>query len=299
MPDADRKTISATESPALFGASPYLTRWMLWQKFANGVAIEKPANARMSWGKKLQPLILEQVASDKKMEVIPNDERYIRRGLLGCTRDATIICPDRGPGALEIKCVFDYSSWMKNWDGGKTVPRHVEIQLQQQMYVGNGKRGFDWGLIAVWVCADIYYFERDSITELWAELDAEAGLFFYSVSKMKEPDPSGAQVEVPWLTKLYPTIPGNVLDLSADPAHVKTSTKVSDYKKFREDEDFNCAAGDELRGQLLALAKDAETVLLPCGVNYRIRKVGRGKMIVPYVPEVLSPEPATAETVGF
>src|SRR6202030_4173403 len=124
----------------------------------------------MSWGTKLQPLIIEQVAQERGLEVIPNDDTYVRRGLLGCTRDATIIAPGIGPGALEIKCVFDYRVWMQKWNGGKSVPREVEIQLQQQMYVGAATENvrthmgdplssYKWGLIAVWVCADLYYFE--------------------------------------------------------------------------------------------------------------------------------------------
>src|SRR6202030_2608549 len=176
MPDPERKTLSATESPALFGASPYVTRWMLYQKFANGENIEKPADERMNWGKLMQPIIIEQVARERGLEVIPNNDTYVRRGLLGCTRDATIIAPGIGPGALKIKCVFDYRVWMTKWNGGKTVPREVEIQLQQQMFVGDGDSNltpeviekatpYNWGLIAVWVCADLYYFERQPIPE--------------------------------------------------------------------------------------------------------------------------------------
>ena len=100
-----------------------------------------------------------QAAEDLKLEVRPNaDDTYHRRGLLGCTRDATIICPDRGPGALETKCIFDYRTWMADWGGGAFVPKPHEIQLQQQLLVGDGDDGFaaegspyDWGVIAAWV----------------------------------------------------------------------------------------------------------------------------------------------------
>jgi hypothetical protein len=150
-------TISATEAPALFNVSPYVTRWMLYKKFADGVDIDGAEDARMSWGKKLQPLIVAQAAEELRLEVRSNAEDvYHRRGLLGCTRDAEIICPDRGRGALETKCVFDYGVWMRDWAGGKMVPRTHEIQLQQQMLVGDAEHGevgehgpqYDWGVIA-------------------------------------------------------------------------------------------------------------------------------------------------------
>ncbi len=306
MPDPLRTTISATEAPALFNASPYVTRWMLHHKFASGLVIDGAApNSRMDWGKKMQPLILAQVAAEKGMEVIPNaDDTYVRRGLLGCTRDAVIHCPERGPGALETKCVFDYATWMDKWQGGASVPRHYEIQLQTQMYVGEGElgsitkdgddyvlredgriRSYHWGLLAVWVCAELHYFERREAAGLWRRLEDEAARFFADVYDGREPDAYGATVEAPYVTTMYPTREGQVLDLSADPEHITTSELVSALKDYRDIAASHSKLAEESRVKLLALARDAEQVLLPCGVNYRIRKSGKGKTIVPYVPE--------------
>jgi len=314
MPDPNRLTLSATESPALFGASRYLTRFMLYHKFANGENIDKPADERMNWGKLMQPIIIEQVAKERGLEVIPNPDLYVRRGLLGCTRDATIIAPGIGPGALEIKCVFDYRVWMQKWNGGKTVPRDVEIQLQQQMYCGcgenaeggieiapgvrEGRGAYKWGLIAVWVCADLYYFERQPIHELWTDLERRAISFFSDVKYKREPDPFGAAVELPLLTKLFPTEPEKVLDLSADPDHVKTSEKVSMYVHYKSEKTGAAANEEKHRVELLALAKDAERVLLPCGVSYRVKKSGRGKTIDPYIPETPTPAPVGANIMA-
>ena len=304
MPDPLKQTLSATESPALFGASPYLTRWMLYQKFANGENLDKPADERMNWGKKMQPLIISQVSSDRGLEVVPNPDTYVRRGLLGCTRDATIIAPGIGPGALEIKCVFDYRIWMTKWDGGKTVPREVEIQLQQQMFVGygehfGGNEAYAWGLICVWVCADLYYFERKPVPDLWTELERKAIGFFSDVRSKREPDPFGAAVELPLLNKLYPMQPGNVLDLSADPDHVKTSEKVSLYDHLKSEKSGLEANVEKYRVELLALAKDAEYVKLPCGVSYRVKRVGKaGRTIDAYIPETPTAAPVGANIMA-
>jgi len=313
MPDPKRKTLSATESPALFGASPYLTRWMLYQKFANGENLDKPADERMDWGKKMQPLIISQVSSDRGLEVVPNPDTYVRRGLLGCTRDATIIAPGIGPGALEIKCVFDYRAWMQKWGGGKTVSREIELQLQQQMYVGAGEGVFDtgsemsanfvdpyqWGLIAVWVCADLYYFERKPLPELWTELERRAIGFFSDVRSKREPDPFGVAVELPLLNKLYPMQPGNVLDLSADPDHIKTSEKVSLYDHLKSEASGLKDNIERYRVELLALAKDAEYVKLPCGVSFRVKRVGKaGRTIDAYIPETPTAAPVGANIMA-
>ena len=276
---------------------------MLYQKFANGENIDKPADERMNWGKLMQPLIIEQVARERGLEVIPNNETYVRRGLLGCTRDATIIAPGIGPGALEIKCVFDYRVWMTKWNGGKTVPREIEIQLQQQMFVGDGddglfRGGYNWGLIAVWVCADLYYFERKPVLEFWDDLQRRAIGFFSDVRSKREADPFGAAVELPLLAKLFPTEPDKVLDLSADPNHVTTAEQVSMYVHLKSEATGCTAAAERSRIELLALAKDAELVLLPCGVSYRVKKSGRGKTIDAYIPETPTAAPVGANVMA-
>ena len=217
VPDSTGKTISATQAPALWNASPWLTRWMLHQHFTNGMQLDKAADARMSWGLKLQPLILEQAAEDLSLEIRPNEgDIYERRGLFGCTRDAIVIDPTLGTGALETKVVFDYRDWMSAWDGGRTAPRHYEIQLQEQMLVGDGETGesFRWGVIAVWVAGEVHYLRRDPVEELWKALRAEAEAFFAAVAAGAEPDPFGLAVELPMLNAIERT--GEVIDLTDD-----------------------------------------------------------------------------------
>jgi predicted phage-related endonuclease len=277
MPDVTLQTLSATETPALWGLSPYLTRWMLYQRFANGIDLAAGENARMAWGKKLQPLVVAQAAEDLRLKVRPNHgQAYARRGRLGCTRDATLFCPDRGPGALETKCVFDYATWMREWDGGRNVPPMHEIQLQQQMKVGDDNGPYHWGVIAVWVGGEQYYFEREPFDEFWRMLDQEAEAFFAAVAARSEPDPSGRALEIPWLAKLFPTVKRKRLDLSRDPAANRIADKVLRYRQLTVLESRARKSKETLRGQLLALVKDNEEVALPRGLKVRVatRAVG-------------------------
>jgi hypothetical protein len=307
MPDPLRKTISATQAPALFNVSPYITRWMLYHHFANGLDLDGGADARMNWGKKMQPLIVEQAAAELALEVRPNsDDTYHRRGLLGCTRDATIICPDRGPGALEIKCIFDYATWMRDWGGGKSVPRQNEIQLQQQMFVGDeAGESYRWGQIAAWVAGELHYFERAPIPDLWRRLEQEAAEFWIAVTSKVEPEPFGAPVEIPWLTELLPTVKGNALDLSADPASEPTAQMIADYKYAKGQEGAFAKAAELLRARILALVKDHDEVVLPFGVKVNVsttkmaaqqRAASIQKRIKVFVPEKLPVEPAASVT---
>lgn len=289
MPDPTLKTISATEAPGLFNASPYVTRWMLFQKFAKGISLDTQPDARMTWGKKLQPLILEHVAAELRLEIRPNaEDAYARRGLLGCTRDAMIFCPDRGPGAVETKCVFDYGVWMADWNGGRQPPRHHELQLQQQMFVGDENGSFTWGVLPAWVCGDIKYFERKPMPDLWRKLEDEAAKFFDDVAAMREPDPFGSAIEVPWLRELFPPEKGKTIDLSAHPDASRLVEIAVAYKNAKEQEAAGARTAEPGRAQLLAVAKDAEEIILPEGVRVSVRASGphNGRRIKVYVPEL-------------
>lgn len=291
MPDPTKQTVSASEAPALFNASPYVTRWMLWQRFANGMDIDTPGDARMTWGTKLEPLILDQAGEDMRLEVRPNREpngaqHYFRNGWFGCHRDGEIICPDRGPGAIEAKCIFDYRTWMADWAGGKAPPRHVEIQLQTQMYVGAGNGApFGWGVIAAWVAGEQHYFERAPIPELWDRMHAEATAFMAEVKEGREPEPFGSPAELPWLSALFPTEKGKVLDLTTHAEAAAYLEATIQYRAAKEQE----AAGDRtatpLRAKLLAFIKDADKVLLPDGVRINVTTLHKGKRIKVYVPD--------------
>jgi hypothetical protein len=296
MPDATLKTVSATQSPALFGVSPYVTKWMLYRHFHDGVSLEIEDNARLKYGRRLQPLILEDAAQELALEVTPNTENtYIRRGLLGCTPDANVVAPDRGPGRIETKAVFDYGVWMREWDGGRTVPRHHDIQLQQQMYVGDEKKPFEWGIIIAWVCGDLYYFERQPIPELWERLETEAAAFLADVAAGNEPDPFGAPVEIGWLTKLLPVVEKKVRDLRTEPGADKLVEAAVQFNLAKDVRGANDKLANKCKAELLGAALDAEEVLLPSGVKLTIKqsykraysvKESTSKLLTVYVPGV-------------
>lgn len=311
MPDPDRKTISATQAPALFGVSPYITRWMLYRHFAHGDSIESPEHNRMDWGKKMQALLLAQAADDLHLEVIPNaDDVYVRQGLFGCTRDATIICPSRGPGALEAKCVFDYAVWMRDWGGGKTPPRHVEIQTQVQMMVGDGETPYEWGKIAAWVGGDMHYFEREIIPELWDQLGKEALQFFDDVEHKREPDPFGAAIEAPLLAKVFATKPGKVVTFTEGPEAEKLAEDVRMWA-WHSAQRLQHEKGEKaLKAKMLGLMKDANEGEFLHGIKVTVKQSDRAgftvaptkvttiKPFVPAQPAETKPTPPTTSILA-
>jgi hypothetical protein len=179
-----------------------------------------------------------------------------------------------------------------------------EIQLQQQMKVGDDNGPYKWGVIAVWVAGDQYYFEREPFDEFWQLLDQEAEVFFAAVAAKSEPDPAGSPVEIPWLARLFPTVKAKMLDLSQDVAAGRIAEKVSRYKTLAAQESGARRAKEMLRAELLALAKDNEEVALPRGIRFKIstrniaeqaRKASVSKTLTVYVPQPAgAPAPSAA-----
>jgi hypothetical protein len=276
MPDPERLTISSTQSAALpaFNCSPYLTPWMLYQHF-KGHAVDVEETARMEWGTALQPLVLAKARDALGLEIVPNyKNEYVRSNAMpmGCTVDAIANDPQRGPGVVEVKCVFDYGVWAREWSGGKAVPRHHEIQLQHHMAVGDGKKPYDWGVFAVWVCADLQFFERTRDDDFSIALAAESVKFLGQVESNQEPDPFGEPIESELLRRVFPINPEEVLDLRNDPNAHKWADHVRMIDDFRDKSGFYSRAALKARMEFLSATKSAGKVLLP-GVTVDVKAI--------------------------
>ena len=275
MPDPLKQTISATEMAGLLGVSPYVTKWMLYQKFAKGIEPAGPAHNRLDWGSKLEPLILEQAAEDLRLEVQTNRQAdgtqiYVRRGLLGCTRDADIYDPQRGPGACEAKACFDYRTLMQEWDGGKTPPRHVEIQLQVQLYVGDGQTPYGWGTVPLWCAGEMTYFHRKPMPDLWAKFEEEAAQFFADVKAGNEPEPFGSPIEVPLLKQIFCKPTGEIINAAeklGEAEATKLAQRVADADYQRVVRLAAEKVEEKVKAELLGLLKDADEIELPQGIR--------------------------------
>lgn len=220
MPDPRRETVSASQVAALFDASDYATRWMLWQCFAGLADIEPREDQRMRIGKALESSIAWLAAEDQKLDIRTNaTAEYYRRGPLGCTPDTHVFtCPTRGDGVVETKNV-DWLVYKQKWkfdEAGAPVGAtdYIELQVQAQLYVLD----VQWGLIAALVGGnELVYLERRRDNSVCARLVEEAEAFLASVREGREPSPLGVGIELPVLSQLYPTAAEELeLDLSGD-----------------------------------------------------------------------------------
>lgn len=278
MPDKARKTISSTQCAALVGESKWETEFTLSEWF-RGNELPDDSDERMSWGMKMQPLLLEQAAADLRLEITPNEgpdgeEIYIIRNIFGATRDAEIMCPDRGRGSCETKVVFDYHQWMERWSGGDRPPVDYEIQLQIQMAVGNGIKPFKWGVICAWLAGEMHYFEREADHELWAKLKDLGEIFLARVADENYVfDPFGDPLEYDWITNKWPVVERQTLDMkeaSDDNVALAETARMYEWCKGQKSEFTKLEK--ELKTKLVGIAKDNDTIALPADIYVNVSK---------------------------
>lgn len=144
------KDVTSTESPALFGLSPYVTEFELYHRKIDGLVVSIADNDRMKWGRRLEEPIARGVADDngwniRKLSCYARHEK----ARMGASFDFEIVAHPDGPGILEVKNV-DFLQFRDNWiDDGENseAPAHIEIQLQHQLEVMDR----DWGCIVALV----------------------------------------------------------------------------------------------------------------------------------------------------
>jgi hypothetical protein len=294
MPDPELKSLSSSEIPAVLHISTWATRWTTMMRFC-GRGLPDKSDNRMSWGTRLQPLILEQAARDLALEIEPNTVNlYRRRGQLGYTADGWSRKPDQGPGVIECKTCFESYQWMTAWNGGKTPPAYVEAQVQCQLFVGDGVTPFKWGTIACWFAGDIFYFHREPNLEFWALMEAEAAKFFADLAAGNFGEPYGLQAEDPLIAKLFVPKPGLVLDLRDDMQRgLDLAADVIDWHMHNDAANAGRKQAERFKSKIRANMGVHEEMLLPHGVRVRAKQVSRKGFTVepttftqldPYIP---------------
>lgn len=126
--------ISSTESAALFGLSPYLTEFELYQYKKNGVEHQFEENFRIRCGKLIEPAIAQLALDELKCNGREFKDYIVREYVcMGSSFDWEITSGPFEGWLLECKNV-DYLEYKAKWEDDE-APIHIEIQVQHQMHV--------------------------------------------------------------------------------------------------------------------------------------------------------------------
>lgn len=137
--------ITSTEVSALFGLSPYMTKFELWHRKKAKQVVSIEPNERMKWGTRLQDSIAIGICTDNDWTGWRIAE-YVRLPdyRIGSSFDWDIFpnkapysIDDRKHSLLEIKNV-DSIAFKNGWaetEEGLEAPAHIELQAQHQLLV--------------------------------------------------------------------------------------------------------------------------------------------------------------------
>lgn len=187
---ARMRDITSTESPALFGMSPYQTAFELWHAKHSGVAAPFTMNDRVRWGQNLEAAIAQGIAAERGWQIAPM-KQYMRLSdeRIGSSFDFVILNHPSGmPAHLEVKNV-DYLQFRDKWisdDEQPEAPEHIEVQVQHQMLVS----GFERSYIGVLVGGnESHVIERERHAPAIAAIRAKIAEFWRTIDANVEPEP--------------------------------------------------------------------------------------------------------------
>lgn len=249
---ARARVVGASEVAALFGVSPYLSHWALWQiKAGRAPAPDLAGDVRVTWGLRLENAIADAVAEERGWTLLPGGHRvHPRVPGMGCTLDREV--GDRGGGVLELKAV-DWLVRKRQW--GDEPPAHILLQLQHQLSV----TGHAWGAVAALVGGnELRIWEYEARPKIIAEIERRVRAFWQSVRENKPPPVDGSASTSETLAALYPEARTEMLDLRGDNLLPEACAGW-----LREDENEKAAA--RAKAHFAAIIKekagDAETVM--------------------------------------
>mgnify|MGYP000029326366 CR=1 FL=1 len=200
--------VGASEVPALFDASPYVTHFELWHRRKGNIASpDFGDNERVEWGLRLEPAIIA-AAADRYGYKLEETPRRLSNGRgLGGHPDQ-LASDARGPGIIEIKT----ADWLvfKQW--GDEPPTHY--LLQAMAYAGLAGR--QWCDIVVLVGGNrLERFSYDFRPKIYAEIEKRVEAFWQSI-EADDPPPADYTRDLPTITELNREGTDDVVDLTAD-----------------------------------------------------------------------------------
>lgn len=243
--------LTSTEVAALFGISPYLTRFELHHRKRSGEVVEFEPTERMRWGTRLEDAIAAGIAEDRGWKT-RRINRYMRIPDLraGSSFDYEIVGDETA--ILEVKNVDGIifaQQWEEADDGSIEAPPHIEIQVQHQLLVSGREKAYIGALIGG---NRVVVLERVPDPAVQQRIIEEVGAFWSAT----EPPEIDYARDAAFVASLYAYAePGKVIE---DPG---IGDFIQEYQAAGEDEKKAKEAKDAAKAKILEAIGDAEKVL--------------------------------------
>ena len=246
--------VNSTESPALFGMSPWSSEFKLYHdKLAGGID-EIPENWRMTVGKVIESAIAELFTEKTGVEVVPfkeylqDSEARIGSSFDFKTADNEAIVEIKNVDSLQFKRL-----WTESSKGViEEAPAHIEAQVQHQMEVAD--------MDTCYICAfvggnELSICKRARDRVVGQVIRQKVAAFWQRVDARDEPDPN-MPMDASFLIQLYSTAGGNIIEATAEMQGLMIEY-VEAQKAFKAAEEVKKV----IKANLLHLVGDADGVI--------------------------------------
>lgn len=264
--------IGGSDVAALFGMSPYTSRWQLWMEKAGKLPPEDiSGNKAVQAGTFLESGIANWAAHRWSMDLTKVDDYYTVDDCPGM--GASFDYKTSGGSPVEIKWSARGYGWHYNGEEIIDAPENYLLQVQHQLACTTSDHA--------WLVALIDDEPRrmkvprnDNIIDA---IKNEITMFWQSIAGGFEPDPDYS-TDIEAITKLMGTLPKSDVVLDEEDAPL-----FAEYKAAKEAEKTAAARADEAKGALLMKAR-AKLELMNTSQDKASVKCGEHKMSISNVP---------------
>lgn len=267
------KHIGGSDVAALFGLSPYSSRWQLWMEKAGKIPPEDISdNKAVQAGTFLESGIANWAAHRWSMDIEKVTDYYTVDDCPGMGASFDYLTADGSP--MEIKWSARGHGWHYNGEEIIEAPENYLLQVQHQLACT--KAEYAW-LVAL-IDDEPRRMKVPRNENIIDAIKAEITGFWQSIADGKEP-PIDFTTDVPALTKLMGTLPKSEVELDA-----ADELLFQDYKAAKEDEKKAIQRADEAKGELLAKVR-AKVETMNTSKDKAIAKCGSYKLSISVVED--------------
>jgi len=248
-----KKNINSTDVAALFGVSPYLTPFELFNRLQGNIEDSFQETERTEWGNVLQWSIARKIGKDNKWKVRAMDEYIFLPEIgMGSSFDYRVGVD----GILEVKNV-DASVFRDTWsvDGDDIeAPPHIELQVQHQLAVSDLSYCYIGALVGG---NRVVLVRREPDEKVIKSIFKKVEQFRDMLEKNKAPEPDFSR-DYEIIRQLYRyASPGKIMDASNDRDLADLCAQYRDLGKQKSEAE---KAQKSIKAQILEKIGDAEKV---------------------------------------
>jgi predicted phage-related endonuclease len=253
-----RLVIGASEIPALFDASPWMSHFKL-SAIKGGLISDEAENDAMRRGRLLEPVAIQCIREEHpewivQPNVLPNLQYFVdSSNRIGATPDAFVKIPGRwGRGIIQIKSV-EQSIFRKTWLD-QEPPLHVGIQAAIECAITDSQYAYVAALV-VGHRVDLHLQEIPLTSGLYAAAAARSLAFWEKIDAGETYAPDFDK-DVETIREIYAdSSPDKEIDLSQD--NEVSELAENDRILSGIDKDTKGARA-EIKARMLSKMKDAE-----------------------------------------